>query len=116
MGVLDDAIREHLELKRKHGASDDEIARAEEEALTPARRAAAPPAAADLQADPHELGEDADAEEPHRTRIEPMHDPAPPPEATRAVHDIDEDPLPPPAPGHEPDGDDEPGGTGHLSD
>src|SRR5687767_5144586 len=38
MGLLDDAIREHLELKRKHGASDEEITRAELEALAPARR------------------------------------------------------------------------------
>jgi hypothetical protein len=38
MGALDDAIREHLELKRRHGASDDDIRRAEAEALGPARR------------------------------------------------------------------------------
>jgi hypothetical protein len=38
MGVLDDAIREHLELKRKHGAAEDELQRQEEEALGPARR------------------------------------------------------------------------------
>ena len=38
MGLLDDAIREHLELKRRHGAADDEIQRAEQEALGPARR------------------------------------------------------------------------------
>jgi hypothetical protein len=38
MGVLDDAIREHLELKRQHGAAEDEIARKEAEALGPARR------------------------------------------------------------------------------
>jgi hypothetical protein len=38
MGLLDDAIREHLELKRSHGAPDDEIERAEQEALGPARR------------------------------------------------------------------------------
>jgi hypothetical protein len=38
MGLLDDAIREHLELKRQHGAADDEIERAEQEALGPARR------------------------------------------------------------------------------
>ena len=38
MGVLDDAIREHLELKRQHGAGEDEIAKAEAEALGPARR------------------------------------------------------------------------------
>ena len=38
MGILDDAIREHLELKRKHGVPDDELQRQEEEALGPARR------------------------------------------------------------------------------
>jgi hypothetical protein len=38
MGALDDAIREHLELKRRHGASDEELTRAETEALGPARR------------------------------------------------------------------------------
>src|SRR4051795_13784242 len=38
MGLLDDAIREHLELKRRHGASEEEIVRAEHEALAPARR------------------------------------------------------------------------------
>jgi hypothetical protein len=38
MGVLDDAIREHLELKRKHGVAEDELQRQEEEALGPARR------------------------------------------------------------------------------
>jgi hypothetical protein len=43
MGVLDDAIREHLELKRKHGAPDEELRRQEEEALGPARREVAPP-------------------------------------------------------------------------
>ena len=38
MGVLDDAIREHLELKRRHGVPEDEVQRQEEEALGPARR------------------------------------------------------------------------------
>ncbi|MDQ4144754.1 MAG: hypothetical protein M3198_13620 [Actinomycetota bacterium] len=38
MGVLDEAIRDHLELKRRHGASEEEIARTEAEALGPARR------------------------------------------------------------------------------
>ena len=36
MGLLDDAIREHLDLKRKHGGDVKEIARLEEEALGPA--------------------------------------------------------------------------------
>jgi hypothetical protein len=38
MGILDDAIREHLELKRRHGADPDELAQAEREALGPVRR------------------------------------------------------------------------------
>ncbi len=38
MGVLDDAIRQHLELKRAHGAAEDEVQRQEHEALGPARR------------------------------------------------------------------------------
>jgi len=38
MGLLDDAIREHLDLKRKHGAGDEELRRQETEALGPARR------------------------------------------------------------------------------
>jgi hypothetical protein len=40
MGLLDDAIREHLELKRRHGADPGDVARQENEALGPARRAA----------------------------------------------------------------------------
>jgi hypothetical protein len=33
MGILDDAIREHLDLKRRHGTAEDELQREEEEAL-----------------------------------------------------------------------------------
>jgi hypothetical protein len=38
MGLLDDAIREHLDLKRRRGADPAEIERAEQEALGPVRR------------------------------------------------------------------------------
>jgi|SRR5579884_3621471 len=38
MGLLDDAIREHLELKRRRGADPNEIERLEQEALGPVRR------------------------------------------------------------------------------
>lgn len=38
MGILDDAIREHLELKRQHGAEPDDLARLEKEAFGPATR------------------------------------------------------------------------------
>ena len=50
MGLLDDAIREHLELKRRRGADAEEISRQENEALgAPQQRAefAAAPADAD---------------------------------------------------------------------
>jgi hypothetical protein len=42
MGTLDDAIREHLELKRRLGASDDEIKEKETEAFGKGRRPAPP--------------------------------------------------------------------------
>ena len=35
MGLLDDAIREHLELKRKHGADPDDVARQEQRGARP---------------------------------------------------------------------------------
>ena len=38
MGQLDEAIRAHLELKRKHGASEEELQAEEQEALGPVRR------------------------------------------------------------------------------
>jgi hypothetical protein len=38
MGLLDDAIREHLDLKRRRGADPTEVARMEQEALGPVRR------------------------------------------------------------------------------
>src|SRR3954451_21847640 len=52
MGLLDDAIREHLELKRAHGADPGEIAQQEREAFGPARRGPEPlevPASADAE-------------------------------------------------------------------
>jgi len=38
MGVLEDAIREHIELRRRHGAAEDELLNQEADALGPARR------------------------------------------------------------------------------
>lgn len=54
MGVLDDAIRQHLELKRLRGADAGEIKREEDEALGEpprTRRAAADPVVADQPQD-----------------------------------------------------------------
>ena len=42
MGLLDEAIREHLELKRRRGADPEEIAKVERDALGPARRGPEP--------------------------------------------------------------------------
>ena len=38
MGILDEAIREHLELKRQHGADESELRGLENEAFGPADR------------------------------------------------------------------------------
>lgn len=61
MGLLDDAIREHLELKRRRGADPAEVARAEQEALGPVRREPEPAA---VQDPVHEEPHDALAHEP----------------------------------------------------
>ena len=53
MGLLDDAIREHLDLKRRRGADPSEVERAEREALGPVRRNPNP---ADLPAADEEPG------------------------------------------------------------
>ena len=42
MGLLDDAIRQHIELKRSHGADPAEVARLEREAFGPATQAPQP--------------------------------------------------------------------------
>jgi hypothetical protein len=75
MGVLDDAIREHLELKRQHGASEDEVTKQEQEALgavrsqpveAPAAEAADAAAASEV-VDPEPIADvepESDASEP----------------------------------------------------
>jgi hypothetical protein len=49
MGLLDDAIREHLDLKRRRGADPAEVERAEREALGPVRRTPTEPGAAEAE-------------------------------------------------------------------
>jgi hypothetical protein len=103
MGLLDDAIREHLDLKRRRGADPTEIERAERDALGPVRRGpegsdeAAPDHAAlpddDLvyeeQAaydhdfeEPHDLAEPPQFADPRAAEPSPVAEPpvAPPPE------------------------------------
>jgi hypothetical protein len=83
MGVLEDAIREHLDLKRKHGASEEEVERKEVEALGPARRefeGGAEETPADELSEP---GTEADEpEQESQTLLEP--EPKPQPEAEPA--------------------------------
>ena len=52
MGLLDEAIREHLDLKRRRGADPTEVERAEREALGPVRRAPGPAPADSKLPDP----------------------------------------------------------------
>jgi hypothetical protein len=58
MGLLDDAIRDHLELKRRHGADPSEVARQEHEALGPARREPVDPAPVPAPAEHDEVYDD----------------------------------------------------------
>ena len=64
MGVLEEAIREHLDLKRKHGASDEELNQQEADALGPARRDVP-----EGEAEPAEAGHDQAAEHAAGTAV-----------------------------------------------
>lgn len=74
MGLLDDAIREHLDLKRRRGADPAEVERAEREALGPVRRGVEPPEEAGYEAEaPPEYPADTS---PDDAATEPGYDPA----------------------------------------
>jgi hypothetical protein len=62
MGLLDDAIREHLDLKRRRGADPSEVARLEQEALGPVRREPAPAEPADEHHDDESHAREAAAQ------------------------------------------------------
>jgi hypothetical protein len=86
MGLLDDAIREHLELKKRHGADPGEVARQEREVLGDPRA----PAAEDAPAPTADAGDDLPSPEAEATRIE---------QERSAPADLPPDPdLPPAAP------------------
>src|SRR4051812_2089819 len=59
MGLLEDAIREHLELKRSHGADPGEVAEQERDALGPIQQRAAEPAAPVAEEERPEVDEPA---------------------------------------------------------
>jgi hypothetical protein len=84
MGILDDAIREHLELKRQLGADDSELKRLEDEAFGPPSR----PGEADFG--PAEA-ETTVAEAPPPAQAPPV---APEPSVAEAPVEIEEPPAP----------------------
>jgi hypothetical protein len=105
MGLLDDAIREHLELKRRRGADATEISRQESDALGPVRRS--PEGVPDLSDLPplQDAAVDAEPDAPgvpeepapwerevHTPPVEPAYEPPPVPPA----------PAPPPPAAYEP--------------
>jgi len=108
MGLLDDAIREHLDLKRRRGADPAEIERAERDALGPVRRDPVGSDEADLEhaalPDDHPVYDEEPAvdhgfEEPHGLEEPPQFD-APvasePPVAPRPPMAADPPVAPPP--------------------
>src|SRR4051795_12606715 len=79
MGLLDDAIREHLELKRRRGADNNEITRQEQEAFGPPRRG-------ELELDPAR----AQADEPAPAADHATFDPVQPAAAPTALHAVED--------------------------
>ena len=100
MGLLDDAIREHLELKRRRGADETEVSRQEAEALgAPQQRAefaeapapATPPEAAEPEPEP--------VDEPTPAEEEPVDEiPLDQPTVEYTPEDLEPEPEPEPEP------------------
>jgi hypothetical protein len=95
MGILDEAIREHLELKRQHGAGDSELKQLEDEAFGQAERPGDEQAADPLAEAPTEFMTQPEVVEGEGMRREPT------------IADLQE-PPPPPSP-EEPVAEEEPG-------
>jgi hypothetical protein len=94
MGLLEDAIREHLDLKRQHGADPSEVAAEEREALGPVQRTVEP---AVVEDEPGEVDLRDPAEDEHVPDDSP---PPPPPPERSTPFDFEDEPFapePPPA-------------------
>jgi hypothetical protein len=90
MGILDEAIREHLELKRQHGAGDSELKQLEDEAFGQAERPGAEEAPDPFAEAPTEFMAVPEAEEKTSSRREPptiadLQEPPPPAEEAAPV-------------------------------
>jgi hypothetical protein len=104
MGLLDDAIREHLDLKRRRGADPSEVERDEREALGPVRRNQAPAATeVEDELDPdrgfaYDQAEENDwafdGDEDDASVPAPRAGPAAPAEPARIEDDLDLEPEP----------------------
>jgi hypothetical protein len=79
MGLLDEAIREHLELKRKRGADPTALAHQEQEALGPAVRETA---VAEAPVEGTELAPEAEAAAAEPLPAAPAEQPEPEPPAS----------------------------------
>jgi len=103
MSILDDAIREHLELKRQHGADESEIKRLEDEAFGPPGRPEEPDpmaeAPTEFMATPEaaEAVEGAEVEGGRRINIADLQEPpqpaAPAEDPVQAAPPAEEEPL-----------------------
>ena len=87
MGQLDEAIRAHLELKRKHGASEEEVKLKEQEALGPVRRDMPAPVTDEEGDAPELLADPAAAEEADLYDEEPIYDEPVEDARTEAFHE-----------------------------
>jgi len=113
MGLLDDAIREHLDLKRRRGADPTEIERAEREALGPVRRG--PEVTGEEPAGEELSGAELSGDQPDAPAAAVEPEAAHPPPQSEAwdrfqedpeLHALEDDePLPPYEPARAPDGD-----------
>jgi hypothetical protein len=103
MSILDDAIREHLELKRQHGADESEVKRLEDEAFGPPGRPEEPDPMAEAPTEflvAPEADEDAGGAEPEggrRINIADLQEPpqpgAPAEDPVQAAPPAEEEPL-----------------------
>jgi hypothetical protein len=84
MGILDEAIREHLELKRAHGAGESELKKLEDEAFGQAERPGDEAAIGPFAEAPTEFMTQPEVDEKPARRepsIADLQEPPPPPEA-----------------------------------
>jgi hypothetical protein len=98
MGILDDAIRDHLELKRRGGAQEADLRRLEDEAFGPPSRPGDAGTAVETKVQAPESLQQASppADRPAPERVEPEEPAAPRPEGAeeaRSAEDAGEEPA-----------------------